>query len=174
MSETVENKMIVEENISEVSKNTVEKPIKKKFVKPIINYEKVTIDGEIFEIKSAGFLLYKLINGNYFIFMIKETNKTTGEEYFAEPGGKFEEKDGTAFNCALREFQEETKISIQQYLKEEIIPFYIKSAKYNMYPVKIPIDFQFEGDYNGDFVQITEDLPLHPRSNSFIREFVSQ
>lgn len=164
MSET--EQIMKNENPKDVENPKAEKP---RIVKPTINYPKITFNEESFEVKSAGFLVFKIIDGKFFAFMIKED----GKEYFSEPGGKYEEKDETAINCALREFEEETKISIRKYINYNIEPQYIKTAKYNMYPFRVSENFEFEEEHNGKFIEITSEIPLHPRSETFVREFIS-
>lgn len=108
------------------------------------------------EIRAAGLFFYSEEGEKKSFFAVTE-EKEEGL-VFSDPGGKIETLDKTPFDCAIREFLEETMLSffslgegtpeglfkanvnelkkiIFETLKEQPAPIYIEDAKYFMYPI---------------------------------------
>lgn len=125
-------------------------------------------NGDESKYTAAGILVYKIIGKTYQFFLIDEENKETGEIVYAEPGGK-KEMGENSIDAAKREFEEETDIPAPPISANNTIK--IPEYKYIIYLYRVPELASIETP-RGKFMEITEDIPLHPRSKKHIMDLI--
>lgn len=125
-----------------------------------------TGDGKTFqddqdrEIKASGILLYKIVDDVKLFFLVNEG------EFFSEPGGKLSITDESSLCGARREFEEETGTKCPFWDFEGNI-HYLEKAKYLMHVKKVSSDFHLPSS-KAIFMELNENIKLHPRSQDFI------